>query len=102
MQAPIQLQSIASILQRALLRPGMTLAVGSCFRPVLLPLVDSLVEQILSTGSQSGASHAQISVALISLLEVVPHLERSATVLCCLQGCMIAGHDSCCIRHVPA
>ena len=85
-QAPIQLQAIASFLQRALLRPSMTLAVGSCLRPVLLPLVDSLVEQALSTGSQSGASHAQTSVALISLLELVPHLERSATVLRCLQA----------------
>ena len=86
MQAPLQLQAIASFLQRALLRPSMTLAVGSCFRPVLLPLVDSLVEQALSTGSQNGASHAQISVALICLLELVPHLKRSATVLSCLQA----------------
>ena len=77
-QAAIVLPALVNVLQKALLQPSMTLAVGSCFRPLLLPLVDSVVEQALGAGHQGGASHAAISVALISLLELAPHLERFA------------------------
>ncbi|CAL5218660.1 g365 [Coccomyxa viridis] len=71
------LPALVGVLQGALLQPNMTLAVGSCFRPMLLPLVDSIVEQALGPQNEGRASHAAVSVALISLLELAPHLERS-------------------------
>ena len=86
MQGSVQLQALAAVLQEALLLPSMTLAVASCFRPMLLPLVDALVDQELSTDLKSGAPQVQIAVALISLLELAPHVARYANFLCCLPG----------------
>lgn len=83
MQAAIPLPALVSILQRVLLQPSMTLSVCSCFRPMLLPLVDSVVEQALGANHESGASHVAISVALISLLELAPHLQRLVVPLTC-------------------
>ena len=76
------LPALVTVLQKALLQPSMTLAVGSCFRPMLLPLIDSVVEQTCGAQNGSGASQAAISVALISLVELTPHLARSAASSC--------------------
>ena len=83
MQAARLLPALVGVLQGALLQPNMTLAVGSCFRPMLLPLVDSILEQALGAQNEGRASHAAVSVALISLLELAPHLERSAAFCAC-------------------
>ena len=85
-QAARLLPALVRVLQGALLQPSMTLAVGSCFRPMLLPLVDSIVEQALGAQSEGGGSHAAVSVALISLLELAPHLERFACLLSLLHN----------------
>ena len=78
------LPALVTLLQKALLQPSMTLAVGSCFRPMLLPLIDSVVEQALGAQNEGGASQAATSVALISLIELTPHVTRSAASSCSL------------------
>ena len=78
MQGSTQLQALAAVLQEALLLPSMTLAVASCFRPMLLPLVDALVDQELSRDLKSGASQLQVAV------ELAPYLARYAASICCL------------------
>ncbi len=94
LQAARLLPALVRVLQGALLQPSMTLAVGSCFRPMLLPLVDSVVEQALGAQSEGRASNAAVSVALVSLLELAPHLERSAASCTCstrtlLSACLL-------------
>ena len=93
MQGSTQLQALAAVLQEALLLPSMTLAVASCFRPMLLPLVDALVDQELSTDLKSGAPQVQVAVALISLLELAPYLARYAASICCFSEVKQHIHD---------
>ena len=76
-QVPPSLRHIFAALQGLLLRPSLTLAVGGAFRPILLSLMGSLVDARLGGAFQPHASHAAVAVALISLMELAPHLERS-------------------------
>ena len=76
-QVPPSPRRIFAALQGLLLRTSLTLAVGSAFRPVLLSLVGSLVDARIGGAFQPDASHAAVAVALISLMELAPHLERS-------------------------
>ncbi len=71
------LNRIVEVLHGLLLQPSLTLAVGSAFRPVLLSLVGALVDARVGGAIQPDASHAAITIALISLTELAPHLERS-------------------------
>lgn len=70
-------------LEGLLLRPSMTLAVGSAVRPVLLSFVSDFVRARVGGALQPGMSHAAVSVALISLLELAPHLDRWASWVSC-------------------
>ncbi|EIE25917.1 hypothetical protein COCSUDRAFT_12734, partial [Coccomyxa subellipsoidea C-169] len=69
------IRHILDALQGLLIRPSLTLGIGSCFRPVLLSLVSAFVDARLSGATRSGPSHAAVSVALISLLDLAPQLE---------------------------
>lgn len=80
LQRPPSSRRILDALQSLLIRPNLTLGIGSGFRPVLLSLVSALVDARLSSATSSEASHAAVSVALISLLDLAPHLERWASV----------------------
>lgn len=75
-QDPPSIRHILDALQGLLIRPSLTLGIGSCFRPVLLSLVSAFVDARLSGATRSGPSHAAVSVALISLLDLAPQLER--------------------------
>ena len=78
MQVPPSLRRVFAALQGLLLQPSLTLGVGGLFRLVLLSLAGSLVDARLGGAFQPDASHAAVSVALISLLELAPHLARLA------------------------
>jgi hypothetical protein len=65
-------------------QPGVTLAAGSCFRPVLSDLVHDLISQLHSEGptvsatAQIASYHEQVAVAFSFLLQLAPQLLGAA------------------------
>lgn len=66
------------------MQPGVTLAAGSCFRPVLSDLVHDLISQLHSKGptisatAQIASYHEQVAVAFSFLLQLAPQLLGAA------------------------
>lgn len=72
-QANVDSAAVAQVLAEYLLRPGFTLHICSCFRPVLLQLVNSL------HGKHSELAHSKTGlyyIAQVQVLELAPHLEQ--------------------------
>lgn len=110
-------QETLSTLNMLVCHPSYTLPVGSCFKPCLLRLVSALVELHMQQPGVTAASSQPVpggveafSVALITLLELAPHIDRCAQ---CMPGrvlhagawlfvcvtCMLAA--GCCIFPDP-
>ena len=65
-----------------MVNPTHVFAAVACFRPVLLPLTQALVESMLTDASQVLQPLGAIVVALTTLLELAPHLQRYNELLC--------------------
>ena len=72
-QAHVDSAAVAQVLADYLLHPGFTLHICSCFRPVLLQLVNTL------HGKHSELAHDKAHLyyrAQVQVLELAPHLEQ--------------------------
>lgn len=72
-QASVDSAAVTQVLADYLLNPRFTLHICSCFRPVLLQLVNSL------HGKHSELAHSKTDLyyrAQVQVLELAPHLEQ--------------------------
>lgn len=72
-QAQVDSAAVVKVLTQYLLHPNATLLICSCFRPVLLQLVNSLHDQ----HHELADSRANLYyIAQVQILELAPHLEQ--------------------------
>jgi len=79
LQAAVDPSVSAEVLARCLLQPPATLAVADCFRPVLLEVLNCLLDK---QNEYAATSAVKYYVAVEQMLEVAPHLERYTSLAC--------------------
>lgn len=62
-------------MQAALLEYELTLPAATLFRPLLLRAAAGLVDDALTGPPRSPGPSATLAIALVSLLELAPHIE---------------------------
>ncbi len=81
LQAAVDPSVSAEVLARYLLQPPATLAVADCFRPVLLEILNCLLDK---QNEYTATNAVRYYIALEQILEVAPHLERYILLACSL------------------
>lgn len=77
------MQNLLELLHSLLCRPALTLALGATYRPHLLRLISALVTRHLdAVASNSEFNDAPLSVALLRLLPLAPHIQPCVTAAC--------------------
>jgi len=78
-QAVVDPSVSAEVLARYLLQPLATLAVADCFRPVLLEILNCLLDK---QNEYTATNAVRYYIAVEQILEVAPHLERYTSLAC--------------------
>jgi len=81
LQAAVDSSVSAEVLARYLLQPPATLAVADCFRPVLLEILNCLLDK---QNEYTATNAVRYYIALEQILEVAPHFERYILLACSL------------------
>jgi len=79
LQAAVDPSVSAEVLARYLLQPPATLAVADCFRPVLLEILNCLLDK---KNEYTATNAVRYYIAVEQILEVAPHLERYTLLAC--------------------
>ena len=87
LQAAVDPSVSAEVLARCLLQPPATLAVADCFRPVLLEILNCVLDK---QNEYTGTNAVRYYIALEQILEVAPHLERYRSLACPLVPSKVA------------
>lgn len=87
LQAAVDPSVSAEVLAHYLLQPLATLAVADCFRPVLLEILNCLLDK---QNEYTATNAVRYYIAVEQILEVAPHLERYRSLACPLDQSKVA------------